>query len=155
MRPGKRGRIVVGVDGSEPSQRALEWAAHEAVLRQANLRVVHAVQLYVRTLGLPTSPRLFSADVRYPGDLLEAGRDLLDAEIARLGLKDKAVEVSSELVRYPPAAALVEESKLAELLVLGSRRRRVLPRLIRASVPEQCAKAAHCPVVVVGARAEM
>jgi nucleotide-binding universal stress UspA family protein len=102
------------------------------------------------TLGLPTSPRVFSTDVRYPAELLEAGRELLDGETARLGLVGQRVEVSSELVHYPPAAALVEEIELAELLVLGCRRRRVLPRLIHASVPEQCANAAHCPVVVVG-----
>lgn len=154
MTPGKRGRIVVGIDRSPSSRQALRWAASEAELRKANLRVVHAVQLYVTTLGLPTSPRLFSADVRYPADLLEAGRQLLDGEIAGLGRVGQQVEVSSELVPYPPAAALIEESELAELLVLGSRRRRVLPQLIHRSVSELCAKAAHCPVVVVGARAD-
>jgi nucleotide-binding universal stress UspA family protein len=155
MSPGRRGRIVVGIDGSPSSLQALRWAAHEAELRKANLKVVHAVQLYVSRLGLPTSPRVFSPDVRYPADLLAAGRKLLDGEIAQLGRAEQGVEVSSELVRYPPEVALVEESEQAELLVLGCRRRRLLPRLIRRSLAEQCAKAAHCPVVVVGAQADV
>ncbi len=75
----------MGIDGSPSSLQALRWAAHEAELRQANLKVVHAVQLYVSRLGLPTSPRVFSPDVRYPADLLAAGRKLLDGEIAQLG----------------------------------------------------------------------
>jgi nucleotide-binding universal stress UspA family protein len=41
MTPGKRGRIVVGIDGSPSSRDAIRWAANEAELRHANLGTAH------------------------------------------------------------------------------------------------------------------
>lgn len=129
-------RIVVGVDGSQPSFEALEWAATEARLRGARLELLHA------TFYRPEMLKLF------PG----AARDeaaILDEAVARVRSVEPAVEVVARQTGPPAAKALVEASEGAELLVVGSRGLGGFDELVMGSVSHQCAHHGQCPVVII------
>jgi nucleotide-binding universal stress UspA family protein len=148
------GRIVVGVDGSESSKRALRWAAEEAALRGASLEVVHTYE-HDRTW------------TSYPGDedVNPAAVEQLRTEIARSAdraadharaIVDRLVadldgiDASGTVVQSQHAAkTLVERSKDADMLVVGSRGRGGFKELVLGSIGQQCASYAECPVVIV------
>lgn len=142
------GRIVVGVDGSEQSGAALEWALAEAALRGATLDVVCAYRLPSGWLGMgeamgATLPvALTEHDVEaYAADTL--GR-MLDARHP-----DPSVEVVRRTVAGHAATVLVEESAGADLLVVGSRGHGDVGSLLLGSTGMHCVHHATCPVVVV------
>jgi nucleotide-binding universal stress UspA family protein len=132
-------RVVVGVDGSEGSARALRWAADEARLRGARLEIVHAWA--VPFMGeVPTTPDLDAE--------LEAGaRTTLEEAMAAVDLQ--GLEVDGRIERGPAAVVLVELAKGADLLVMGSRGRGGFTGLLLGSVSQQCAHHASCPIVIV------
>lgn len=146
------GVIVVGVDHSEGAKAALRFAVGEAKLRHASLRVVHAWQLgYVAAGFIPGS---------YPelGDELEELRDAaeaaLEATLHEIVPATGAVEIERRVVEGAAAAVLVDESRDAELLVVGSRGLGGFSGLLLGSVSQQCAHHATCPVVIVRAPPE-
>ncbi len=131
--------IVVGVDGSEPSRRALDWAIGEACRRHVPLTLVHAWRFGVR----PTDPHAADA-TRQIG---RAAQHLLDLEIAHA--RAAGVEARGELVFEGAARALIERSAGAVLLVVGSRGRGAVASTLLGSVSQACVRHARCPVVVV------
>lgn len=152
------GRIVVGVDGSDISRRALAWAVTEGRLRGA---VVEAVYVYEHT----PSWQLYAygpegtyaiPDEALPEqdpDLAQAAADrakrLVEGQVAELAVEDVRIEPITVQDRRP-ARALVERAKGADLLVIGSRGRGGFAGLLLGSVSQQCAQHARCPVVIVG-----
>jgi nucleotide-binding universal stress UspA family protein len=137
-------RIVVGVDGSEPSYGALHWAVAEAARRSARLDVVNAYDF--DRVAPPIGAMLVVDQV----DLEKASRALVEEMVAgALGWGDPrptAVEtISSPL---GAARALIETAKGADLLVVGSRGRGSVHGLLLGSVSQQCVHHATCPVVV-------
>jgi nucleotide-binding universal stress UspA family protein len=138
--------IVVGVDGSTGSQRALEWAAREAALRKAALTVltVHPVMASAWT-GLP---------VTYPADAeaVASARKAADVETARvlgeLG-DDRPASVTITAINGVVAEELIAASGDADLLVVGSRGSGGFASLLLGSVSSQVVSHAHCPVVVL------
>jgi nucleotide-binding universal stress UspA family protein len=134
-------RIVVGIDGSEPSQLALRWAAEEAKLRGTPLHIVHSWEF-------PPMPQSIEALERAASrDLAESSHEVLAqaaASVAGAGL-----EITTELSNELPARALIGESKEAEMLVVGSRGRGGFKGLLLGSVSQQCANHAACPIVIV------
>jgi nucleotide-binding universal stress UspA family protein len=139
--------IVVGIDHSEGAKAALRFALEEARLRQAKLRVVHAWQFAY--LGAPG----IEGSLPHPGGEFEALRtaaDLaLDSTLQEVAADARDVEVERRVVQGAPAAALVEESRDADLLVVGSRGHGGFAQLLLGSVSQQCAHHASCPVVIV------
>jgi nucleotide-binding universal stress UspA family protein len=136
---GHRQRIVVGVDGSDPSHRALEWAVAEASRWGAGLTIVHAWRFGVA----PSDPTIHEA-TRQIG---RAAQQLLDDEIdfaLRAG-----VDAAGSLVFDAPARALIQSSRDADLLVVGSRGRGAVAATLLGSVSQACVRHARCPVVVV------
>ena len=127
----ERDRIVVGVDGSEHSKVALRWALREAVLRGAELDVLH--------VSSPSEP---------PSEQLADARQL-EAVVHEVVGEDVSVPVHHHLVDGPPAQALLEAAKRADLLVVGSHGHRAYGGLRLGSVSQQVADHAPCPVVVV------
>jgi nucleotide-binding universal stress UspA family protein len=133
-------RIVVGIDGSEPSRQALEWAAAEARLRQAELEIVLVWEFpLVNYHGFSTVAR--------PEDLEEAARETL-ARAARSVTTDDLV-VTPALVEGMPAPVLLERAEGAELLVVGSRGHGGFTGLLLGSVSMHCVTHAPCTVAVV------
>ncbi|MGQ0824489.1 MAG: universal stress protein [Actinomycetota bacterium] len=135
-------RIVVGVDGSEPSHRALHWALVEARLRGARLDVVHTWHMPYATASPYSPPTAWD-----PQLFEDEGRALLDAAVANADTS--AVEVHRLLSAGAAAPTLIETAKGADLLVVGSRGRGGFAGLLLGSVSQQVVHHAPCPVVVI------
>jgi nucleotide-binding universal stress UspA family protein len=142
-------KIVVGVDGSEPSRQAMDWAWDEASTTGAELHLVHA-WLYPYSVG-------HRVTVTEPVELvrLDAAR-LLDDEAHALTTRHgtgSAVgprpAIHAALREGSPSDELLSESKDADLLVVGSRGRGGFLSLMLGSVAHQVSSHAQCPVVVV------
>jgi nucleotide-binding universal stress UspA family protein len=134
-------RIVVGYDGSPSSTKALEWAAQQAELTGSTLDVVTAWD-WPTTYGAPLPlPDGFNpeSDARKVVD--EAGRLVADTHPG-LGLALLTAEGH-------PAPVLVQASKGASLLVVGSRGHGEFVGMVLGSVSEHCATNAHCPVLIL------
>jgi nucleotide-binding universal stress UspA family protein len=139
--------IVVGVDGSDESKKALAWALDEARLRHTALRVVNAWQLPVFDL----SGHALS-DLLDPAGFERQALHVIDQALGDLEGGDSGVEIEKLAPEDAPVPALVEASESAELLVVGSRGRGGFTGLLLGSVSQQCAQHATCPVVVVRQR---
>jgi nucleotide-binding universal stress UspA family protein len=138
--------ILVGVDGSEPASRALEWAMKEAVAHHAPLTVITVNQVAASTwTGNP---------IVYPEDRAAQETDRQAAEkavaeaAARLGGAGPP-PVTIRAVSGTPARVLIEASRDADLLVVGSRGGGGFATLMMGSTSSQVVHHAHCPVVVI------
>lgn len=137
--------VVVGVDGSAEALRAVRWAVPEARRRHATLRLVTAFTWTEdRMVGWPG---LGSAPY---GEYLRAAEERgLAAAAAVAAELDPDVPVERELVVGFPGSELVEQSKTAELLVIGDRGRGRISSALAGSVAIGVVASAACPVVVV------
>jgi len=138
--------IIVGADGSPASNAAVCWAAHDAVLRHIPLTVVHVVSPMVATW--PHSPLPDGVAVWHEN---EGRRILANAlKLARETAKDHPrVPIECELVFSAAAPTLVDLSKEAELVVVGTYGRGALARGLLGSVSSSLVRQAHCPVAVI------
>jgi len=137
-------RIVVGLDDSEGSDRALAWAVEEAEFRKLPIKVLSVV-------GLPTTHVMAVA----PAEVITVdwegrAQPLLDRQIARVMYGSPSEgSFKAAVVTGDPASVLIEESKTAEMIVLGARGHGGLLGLMLGSVSDRLVHHAHCPVVVV------
>ena len=129
--------VVVAIDGSIDSRRAVLWGARQARLEHRPLVLVHALG---STLA-PTRPRLFD-------DAARPSAEILDEAVALAEDCHPDVEVSGVAVPGDATAALVEISATARMLVLGSRGRGPVRSKLLGSVSVAVARRAACPVVV-------
>jgi nucleotide-binding universal stress UspA family protein len=144
--------IVVGVDHSAGAKEALRFALEEAQLRQATLHAVHAWQFaYIRAAGMEGALPAVGGELH---DFRDAAAAALDATLLEAIPEEGEVEVERRVVEGAPAAVLVEESRGADLLVVGSRGHGGFARLLLGSVSQQCAHHAECPVVIVRSKAD-
>jgi nucleotide-binding universal stress UspA family protein len=138
--------IVVGVDGSGHSQRALEWAINEAAVRQAPLTIVTVHQLVA---GYSSS-----RGVLYPGDNEQAekagevAKQEADKILEGMG-EHRPASVTVDARSGFPAEELLTASQDADMIVLGSRGAGGFAHLMMGSVSSQVTHHAHCPVVIV------
>lgn len=132
--------VVVGVDGSEHSLRALEWALQTARSLAAPLTVAH-----VRSEAL----QLGSARIESLGPAPELPDTVVDALAAEVGPRAEGLEVRYASLDGSVVDALVEAAERARLLVVGSRGRGGFKSLLLGSNSRSLAAAAPCPVVVV------
>ena len=140
--------IIVGIDGSTHSDRALEWAVREAAIRQVPLRVITVFRRAISHWGAGaiTDPQ----DNAVVAQTREAAQDATDKALARAGdARPKSVTV--EAFGGVPAEELVNASKDADMIVVGSRGTGGFARLLLGSVGSQVVHHAHCPIVIVPA----
>jgi nucleotide-binding universal stress UspA family protein len=135
--------VVAGVDGSPQSELAAQYAADAALRRSAPLIVVHGY-LHPFRFGVPFDPYA----VRLPPPSEDAVQ-MLDELAAELRATRPDLTVTTRQSPGGPAAALVEASQHAQLLVVGSRGHGGFAGLLLGSVGAQVAAHAHCPVLVV------
>ncbi|MDQ1655276.1 MAG: hypothetical protein QOD41_359 [Cryptosporangiaceae bacterium] len=140
--------IVVGIDGSEASDRAVDWAARRASLHRLPLTVLHAFLWPVDSSYLGAFP------AATPDGWQEAAEELLRSAVRRATTAAPDVEVHSRLAVSPTAAELVELSGTAAMIVVGNRGRGGFAGLLLGSVGVQVAAHAHCPVIVVRGEAD-
>jgi nucleotide-binding universal stress UspA family protein len=138
------GKIVVGVDGSEAAQQALEWAIAEAGLRGVGLIVVHAWQQPTAVLMSPYAPVL--AD---PNALAETARQTLANSLAAADMSGLVSEPEQLVLQGSAASALIGASQDSSLLVVGSRGRGGFAGLLLGSVSQQVAHESTIPVVII------
>lgn len=134
--------VVVGVDGSEESLRAVDWAAEEAALRGAPLRMVYA-SLWERYEG-----SLIAQEVGKPAEEVMAA-DIMGAAERRAHLHHPELRVTTAVLADEPSFGLVNESSTARAMVLGCRGRNAVTELLLGSVSLAVAAHAHCPVIVL------
>jgi nucleotide-binding universal stress UspA family protein len=136
--------IVVGIDGSDGAKAALAFAAHEAALRRATLRIVTVWQVpYAAYAGGLMPPANLPALVRD-----EAEQTAADAATAAEEL-EPGIYCEHVAVEGQPAEVLVRESADAGLVVVGTRGHGGFASLLLGSVSHQVVQHAACPVTVV------
>jgi nucleotide-binding universal stress UspA family protein len=133
-------RILVGVDGSAGSCRALRWAIEEAAAHRA---AVQAVIVWQTPYEAGTAP--------YPGNddqIAKQAQEQLMCAIARVG-GQRATVIEALVVEGEPAQTLSGRSADADLLVVGSHGQGGSSQPALGSVSAKCANNSHCPVVIV------
>ena len=126
--------IVVGIDGSEQAGAALRWAAAQAERDGAVLSLLHGWEA-----------RASSSEAR----IASAAAALVDQTVAAVASDHPGLVVKGESVRRAPAAALIDASGAADLVVVGSRGHGGFAGLLLGSVGQQCIHHARSPVAVV------
>lgn len=150
--PEQQRRIVVGVDGSPSSRRALGWATKQARLVGATVVAVTAWEdpaMYGFAYGC--------APVAFEGDNLAitAAKVLAESVTEVAGEQDQALEVRPRVMQGHPAQVLLEAARGAQLLVVGNRGHGPVVGMLLGSVSQHCVQHAPCPVVVVPAIAPL
>jgi nucleotide-binding universal stress UspA family protein len=134
------GRIVVGVDGSHPSVGALKWAVEQAELTGSTLEIVIAWD-WPGTYGWNV-PLSFEYD---PAAVARSRVENLAIDSQRTHPK---LRVTTRVEHGHPAPVLVEASRGADMLVVGSRGHGEFAGMLLGSVSQHCATKAHCPVMI-------
>jgi nucleotide-binding universal stress UspA family protein len=147
--------IVVGVDHSENAKAALAFAHEEARLRDATLRAVHVWQFgyngYIDYTGFAGAAPALGGDI---SELREAAAAALDSTVREALPSPGDVKIEQRVIEGSAGAALIDESRNADLLVVGSRGHGGFAQLLLGSVSQQCAQHAACPVVIVRTKAD-
>jgi nucleotide-binding universal stress UspA family protein len=145
-RAGAERRIVVGVDGSEPAHRALEWAICEARRRGVDIEALHVWRM--PTYGVDLS----LARAVDPGLFEAVGLSTLSDAVKAVDASGLKRPVEQGLVVGHAASALLDAADDAEMLVVGNRGRGGFASLVLGSVSHHVAHHATRPVVVMPAR---
>jgi nucleotide-binding universal stress UspA family protein len=141
------GVIVVGVDHSDGAKAALRFALEEAKLRHASLRAVQAWQF--PNFGYAGFEGAMPATPSEVDDVRAAAAGALEATLREVIPDPGDLDIEHRVVEDTAAAALVRESRDAELLVVGSRGLGGFRGLLLGSVGQQVAHHSACPVVIV------
>ncbi len=137
--------IVAGTDGSEESLGAVDWAAREAVLRGAPLRIVAAAALPPRMMS-----RAGAGEYDTVTDVIVKERDRALAAAAELAARTApGLLIDTDPLSGAPAEAVTDSGAGALMLVLGSRGIGAFTALVVGSVSRYAASHASCPVVVI------
>jgi nucleotide-binding universal stress UspA family protein len=146
MAAGTRPTVVVGMDGSDAAQAAVEYAADLAARRRLPLRVLHAFEASQHEL-LPA--RGWHRDRQEV--LRRAAQQMLDQTREVLSMACPDLEVQTQLQPGSPVQVLVEESRHADSIVVGRRGAGGFTPLLLGSTPFHLCAQASCPVVAVPA----
>lgn len=142
---------MIGVDGSESSWTALRWAAHEAVLRNVPLSLVHVIDtpaFNLVALGGPVAPIQDEPTAHQRADAHKIIDDAVRV-VQDSTEPDARPEVVSEVFFAGAVPTLVELSDHAQLVVVGRRGQGRIRRLLLGSVSTGVLHHAHCPVAVI------
>lgn len=137
--------VVVGVDGSRVSTAAVEFAFGMASVRRAPLVLLHATWDLREQASSFVDLRTYAERV----NLSEHEERLVAETVAGLCEKYPDVVVTERYRRGEPVRALVDASREAALVVVGTRGRRLLTTTLLGSVSRGVAEKAYCPVAVV------
>jgi nucleotide-binding universal stress UspA family protein len=140
------GAVVVGTDGSGHADRAVEWAADVATAEHRALVVVHAIHTASGWLLPPM------VDVGGLNDAIaQEAEAMVEHTKQRLEQRHPGLAVTSVLTHDDPRDVLIELSRHAHLMVVGSRGHGPARRLVLGSVSSALVRHTHCPLVVIPA----
>jgi nucleotide-binding universal stress UspA family protein len=128
--------VIVGIDGSQAAIRAARWAADEAFDRGVPLRLLAVVKA-----THPTSDDYYR-DIRHAESALQAAQAAVEA-------MGKPVKIETGILRGPPGASLVGQSRDADMVCIGSVGIGRYSRSLLGSTATEVAEQAHCPVAVI------
>lgn len=138
-------RIVVGVDGSEPSRAALRWAVHQAELTGGSVQAVMAWHWPVMADGMGWAP----APEAGTSDFGEVAAKELAEVVAEQVSPAGATRVTTSVVEGSAAHVLLQAAAGADLLVVGCRGHGGFAGLLLGSVSQYLAHHSPCPIVIV------
>lgn len=139
-RTGQSQRVIVGIDGSPQSKQALRWSAQVAAASGARLVAVAAWD-YPSTYGWAAWPQDW--------DLARDTRKILDSTVDEVFAAHRPADLELSVKQGSAAAVLLDESKGALMLVVGSRGHGGFAGMLLGSVSAKVAEHADCPVLVV------
>lgn len=131
-------RVVVGIDGSDAAINAAKWAVTEATSRDIPLRLIYAVP--ERQAGGAADD--VSLDVEY-------GESALRAAAAALHAMGEPVKVETDVVHGSSESALIDESRHAAMVCVGSVGIGRVARKVLGSTADAVARKANCPVAII------
>ena len=140
--------IVVGLDGSDHSHRALIWAMRQAARQHVPLTVLAVRPDPVRPVtGVYWGVRTYPEDAHNP----EVARKAIQAIVEQAGnqIGERAPQATVNVVTGDPAEELIKASRDADMVVVGSRGSGGFTSLLMGSVSSKVTHHAACPVVVV------
>jgi len=146
----EKGIMIVGVDGSPASLRALEWASKNAVGLNCAIEVISTWEPYVPSgelVGSGVAPVLVLPIL----DTEQIAGEVIENCIKEVFGNARPEDLTSRTVMGDPGRVLVSESENATIVVVGSRGHGKFRDLVLGSVSSTCAAKAKCPVVVVHA----
>ncbi len=135
-----RPRVVVGVDGSATSLKALQWAVDYASVTQSQIDVVAVWKLPTSLSWSGPFPSDFSPDT--------SAEQMLDHLIERKRADHPDLAITGRVMQGDPANVLESASRGAALLVVAQRGHSELVGFLLGSVSKHCVTHAHCPVLV-------
>nr|WP_316042203.1 universal stress protein [Nocardiopsis sp. CNR-923] len=150
--PEPRGRIVVGVDGSDSSRRALRFGLQEALLADASVRVVNSWEV-----PLPADTTALEADAReVHEEVFDRQSEEIVAGVLAEVIDDRTegLDISAVRMQADPVEALLEAGRDADLIVVGSRGRGGVRGLLLGSVSQGVLHHAPVPVAVLPPHSE-
>lgn len=142
----KKYGILVAVDGSAESDAAVRWATREAVMRDADVTLMHVIAPVV--VGWPA--RYLQASFNESQE--ENARQVIEQaqKTVHTSLQDaEPPAVRTEVQRSAVAATLINASRNAQMVVVGSRGMGGIGRVVLGSVSSGLVHYAHCPVTIV------
>ncbi len=140
--------IVVGVDGSDHSHRALIWAMRQAAQQHVPLTVVAVRPDPVRpATGIYWGAHAYPEDTHNP----EVARKAIQEIVEQVGneIGETAPQITVNVVTGDPAEELIKASRDANMIVVGSRGSGGFASLLMGSVSSKVTHHAACPVVVI------
>lgn len=136
-------RVVVGVDGSEPSLRALDFALRHAALSHEKVSVIRAWRPHTMPIDKRGNvPPTMSAT------LLQEEQAVADV-VAEAQAEHPDIAIEPDFIATDPSHALVDASAQATLVVVGTQGLNAIGEAVLGSVSQDVLHRAHCPVVVV------
>ena len=133
--------IVVGVDGTETSKEVIAWAKKQAEKTKAKIRIIMIIREPIYATYVPTARMAVS-----PPSVTDS-MHVLQRIVNEVYGADSLEKIEYVVKRGNPVKLLVEESRVADLLVLGTHRSTEVPEL--GSVSRQLASGSYCPLVLV------
>jgi nucleotide-binding universal stress UspA family protein len=142
-----RGRtVVVGINESPGAEAAVRWAMDDACLSRAPVRLVYAYEWHLRYQQIPLYVDIAESELHHSRNVAE---QFVATMIDRVRALGPGVDVTGAAIAGNPAAALIDESADASMLVVGSRHLKALGSVMIGSVSAAAAARARCPAVVV------
>ena len=138
-------RIVVGVDDSDGARRALRWALDHAEGFDATVEAVHAYEFRPAWIDYDEGAEAIE---RWRERAAATARECLHRVVTEVA-GNTGGDVNEVVISADAPTALIDHSREAELLVVGSRGRGSFAGLFLGSVSRRCTEGASCPVVVV------
>lgn len=140
-------KIVVGVDGSPASLKAVAWAANEAKLRDSAIELLHSWSMPYVVDPMAMMPMAFPVE-----EMAADANKIVAAATALVANIDPNIRVVGRVERGAASGHLIKAGTSADLLVVGSRGHGGFTGLLLGSVAQQVANHAPCPVVIVPAK---